>query len=254
MMKHLHLLVLILLASLLPTRGQEIPLPREDRSAAQIPDWLADFSNLPGDIRTRYLDSFRNAKIAYAQGQWVTCIACLADCEMIYRGNPNIWALRASCLMEQGYYDEAAEEIQAVLKVQPEDPVTIMNLANLQLARGEYRESIRTIHNLRSILPYNTQKDILYVLDFRELLCHVMLGQHEDAHKLVKGLTPLSDTPLYYYSQAVFAMAEGNRMEASRCIRIASHIFSNGGNTVPFQRALELSEIANKLTPGAENK
>ena len=244
-MKGIVALVLASALALLPCTAQEEPLPAAP-PAQQLPDWLIEFSNLPRLEREQYLRAFNNAKRAYQQGQWVACIGYLADCEMIFRGNPNVWNLRACCLMEQKYFDEAAVELERVRKVLPSDPVTAMNLANMHLARGRYAESITTIHELRNLLPYETPKELLYVLDFRELICHVMLGQRQEAEALVAGLSPISDTPLYYYSQAVFALAEGNRMEAARHLRTAGSIFSKGSIIVPFQRALELSGIADK--------
>lgn len=244
-MKGIVALVLASALALLPCTAQEEPLPAAP-PAQQLPDWLIEFSNLPRLEREQYLRAFNNAKRAYQQGQWVACIGYLADCEMIFRGNPNVWNLRACCLMEQKYFDEAAAELERVRKVLPNDPVTAMNLANMHLARGRYAESITTIHELRNLLPYETPKELLYVLDFRELICHVMLGQRKEADALVAGLSPISDTPLYYYSQAVFALAEGNRMEAARHLRTAGSIFSKGSIIVPFQRALELSGIADK--------
>ena len=240
---------LLLLASctlaLHPCRAQEEPLPAK-APAQQLPDWLIEFSNLPRLEREQYLRAFNNAKRAYQQGQWVASIGYLADCEMLFRGNPNVWNLRACCLMEQKFFDEAATELERVRKALPNDPVTAMNLANMHMALGRYRESISTLHELRRLLPYEAPQDLLYVLDFRELICHVMLGQQQEAKQLIAGLSPISDTPLYYYSQAVFALAEGNRMEASRHLRTASSIFSKGSTIVPFQRALELSGIADK--------
>lgn len=218
--------------------------PQAAGAVNQLPAWLMEFSNLPRNDREQYLRAFNNAKVAYQQGQWVACIGYLADCEMIFRGNPNVWNLRACCLMEQKYFEEAADELMRVRKAMPNDPVTVMNLANLHMASGRHKESISTIHELRDMLPYETAPELLYVLDFRELLCHVLLGQMEEARKLVRGLSPISDTPLYYYSQAVFAMAEGNRVEAARLLRIASSIFSKGNAIVPFQRALDISGIA----------
>ena len=222
--------------------AQEIP--QATSTVDQLPAWLVEFSNLPRNDREQYLRAFNNAKVAYQQGQWIACIGYLADCEMIFRDNPNVWNLRACCLMEQKYFEEAAEELMRVRKAMPNDPVTVMNLANLHMASGRHKESIETIHELRDMLPYETAPELLYVLDFRELLCHVMLGQMEEAKELVKELNPMSDTPLYYYSRAVFALTEGNRVEASRNLRLANSIFSKGNAVVPFQRALELSGIA----------
>ena len=241
-------LILAFFTQLAPIQAQQGP------AATELPQWLVDFSNLPRNDREQYLRAFNNAKHAYQQGQWVACIGYLADCEMIFRGNPNVWNLRACCLMEQKYLDEAAEELEKVRKVLPNDPVTAMNLANIRMARGQYAESIDTLRKLRETLPYGTPQELLYVLDFREMLCHIMLGQEAEAKELVKGLTPISDTPLYYYSQVVFALAQGDRVGASRHLRTANSIFSKGNITVPYQRALELSGIINMKPEPAAGK
>lgn len=253
-MKAMRLLLLLGAVTLLPvTQAQGLSSARaEDKQTEAIPQWLMDFSNLPRNDREQYLRAFNNAKQAYQRGQWVACVGYLADCEMIFRGNPNIWNLRACCLMEQKYYDDAAVELERAHKALPKDPVTTMNLANMHMARGHYQESIETLQKLRDMLPFDTAEELLHVLDFRELLCRVMLGQEKEARELVKELRPISDTPLYYYSQAVFALADGNRIEASRYLRVAGSIFSKNNATVPYQRAMELSGIATKTaTPAA---
>lgn len=249
--------LLILLAALcaqLPAQAQEAPLPQANRTVEKLPQWLVDFSNLDRNDRERYLRAFQNAKTTYQQGQWVACIGYLADCEMIFKGNPNVWNLRACCLMEQKFFEDAAEELKRVRKALPHDPVTVMNLANLYMAQGLYQQSIDTIHELRDMLPFETPKDLLYVLDFRELLCLAMQGNIEEARALVKGLTPVSDTPLYYYSQVVFALASGDHMEASRNLRVVNSIFSKGNALVPYQRALELSGITEKSPASSVGK
>lgn len=253
-MKRVLQFVFILLCLLTPCQAQEMPAPSQNNNLTNLPQWLVDFSNLPRVEREHYLLTFNKAKVAYMQGQWVLCIGHLADCEMIFRGNPNIWNLRASCLMEQKYFEEAAEELQRARKALPNDPVTIMNQANLHLVQGHYQESINTIHELRNVLPYETPQELIYILDFRELICLVMLGRQEEARNLVKELNSMSDTPLYYFSQAVFALASGNRMEATRNLRVANNIFSKGNVMVPFQRVFDLSGIAHKAIPGTENK
>lgn len=238
-MRLLLTLILALMALLPLSQAQQGP------AVSELPQWLVDFSNLPRNDREQYLRAFNKAKQAYQQGQWLACIGYLADCEMIFQGNPNVWNLRACCLMEQKYLDEAAEELEKVRKALPKDPVTAMNLANIRMARGQYEESIATLQELREMLPYETPPELLNVLDFRELLCRIMLGQEAEARAIVKNLTPISDTPLYYYSQAVFALAQGNRVEASHHLRTVNSIFSKGNLTVPYQRALELSGVLN---------
>lgn len=224
-----------------------------ESSVNDLPQWLVEFSNLPRNDREQYLRAFNNAKRAYQQGQWVACIGYLADCEMIFRGNPNVWNLRACCLMEQKYLDEAAEEMQKARKALPNDPVTAMNLANIRMARGQYKESIQTLQELREMLPYETPQELLNVLTFREFLCRIMLNEEAEARKLVQGFTQMSDTPLYYYSQSVLALAHGDRVEAARLLRVGNSIFAKGNITVPYLRAMELSGVT-KLSQPASGK
>lgn len=252
-MKALKLLLLLVAGILLPIAQaqHQAPAGASGKQAESVPDWLIEFSNLPRNDRETYLRAFNKAKQAYQLGQWVACIGYLADCEMIFRGNPNIWNLRACCLMEQKYYDDAAVDLERAHKALPRDPVTTMNLANMYMARGHYQKSIDTLQQLRDMLPYDSATELLHVLDFRELLCRILLGQEKEARELVKELSPISDTPLYYYSQAVFALAAGNKIEASRNLRVAGSIFSKNNATVPYQRAMELSDIANKTAAPA---
>lgn len=252
-MKVMRILLLLGAILLMPiTQAQsEAAAGAAGKQTESIPGWLMDFSNLPRNDREQYLRAFNNAKQAYQRGQWVACVGYLADCEMIFRGNPNVWNLRACCLMEQKFYDDAAVDLERAHKALPHDPVTTMNLANMHMARGHYQQSIDTLQELRDMLPYDTAQELLHVLDFRELLCRVLLGQEKEARELVKEVTPISDTPLYYYSQAVFALADGNRIEASRNLRVVGSIFSKNNATVPYQRAMELSGIAEKIAAPA---
>lgn len=242
-MRFLPTLILALLALLPVSQAQQTS------SVEDLPQWLVDFSNLPRNDREQYLRAFNNAKRAYQQGQWVACIGYLADCEMIFRGNPNVWNLRACCLMEQKYLDEAAEEMEKASKALPNDPVTAMNLANIRMARGQYEESIQTLHELREMLPYEPPQELLNVLTFREFLCRIMLNEEAEARELVKEFTQMSDTPLYYYSQSVLALSRGDRVEAARLLRVGNNIFAKGNVTVPYRRAMELSGVTNSSQP-----
>ena len=122
------------------------------------------------------------------------------------------------------------------------------------MSANEMDSKVQELRELRRMLPYETPQELLYVLDFRQFLCHVMQGQEAEARELVKDLSPISDTPLYYYSHAVFALTRGDRVEAARLLRVANSIFAKGNITVPYQRALELSGVTNMQQQPAADK
>ncbi len=247
MLKRFYILLIALL--LLPCApAQEAPL-QEEPTVHDMPQWLIDFSNLPREVRENYLETFNKAKLAYQRGEWVACYGYLADCEMIFNGNPNVWNLSASCLIEQKYFDEAAVQLEKVLKVMPDDSVAVMNQANLYLATGRYAESIAVIDRLLSELPPAAADELANVLTYRKLLAMLRQGKTAEAKKLVAHLNAFSDTPLYYYSQAAFYLAENKKVEAARSLRSASNIFFKSTTLTSYQRALELSQLAETDTP-----
>ena len=248
MMKQLPLILLLLGSTMMltPVCTAQAPIPQnpEEQEMQEIPQWLADFSNLPTDKREQYLTHFNRAKYAYHQGQWIDCIAQLAECEIIVRGNPNVWNLRASCLLEQKYFKEAEEELRKVLKVMPHDPVTLMNMANVHMACKRYKESLSIIIPLREDLYLQHAADeLLYVLDYRALLCHLLQGNKEKAMASATSVSPMADTPLYYYAKASIALKEGKRSDAVHYLSVVERIFANNRACIPYQRALELSGL-----------
>ena len=242
---------LLLLLTAIPGMAQEATnlMTTDEGEIRQLPRWLMEFSNLPRETRTRYINTFNLAKQAYRDGRWIDCISLLVECEIIQRGNPGVWNLRASCLMEQKFFDEAAAELERVLQQEPDNQVALMNLANMHMACGRYTESLRLTAELKEMLPYETQQEVLNVLDFRALLCHLMQGKEASARALVQHLTPMFDTPFYYYTRAAFALAQNDISTADYCQRVASQIFANNRATEPYRRALELSGLTTGTRP-----
>ena len=240
--------LILLLAGLLLfpcAPAQEAPLQSSEKelTTLDMPQWLIEFSNLPGDQRENYLRNFAQAKLAFQEGRWTDCYSHLANCELIFNKNPNVWNLRASCLMEQKFFDEAAAELQKAQQAMPHDPVTVLNLASLHMATGQYEKSIEVIDELWLRLPEDSPSELTDVLTYRKLLAMIQLGRLDEAKKLIRHVNALSDTPLYYYSRAAISLAEGNKQEAARCLRIVKRIFTKGNTLVPYQRALELSRL-----------
>lgn len=221
----------------------------QGQSTASIPAWLAEFSNLESKKRIEYIENFNKAKIAYAESNWHICLAYLSECEFIYNKNPHVRNLRASCLIALKNYDEAEEEINKAKEHLPNDETTIMNCANLHLAKKEYAQCIVLIKGILDKLPYEEGATLPDVLTFRIYLCHLMLGQEKEAQELVRELNPMSDTPLYYYSQAALHISKGNAALARQDIMAAEAIFYAGNATLPYQQAIQATGLEEKFLP-----
>lgn len=237
----------IILTGLLGLFILALPLAAQQQQATPVAGWLADFSNLPKETRAEYIDLFHRAKRAYVFGDWIICYALLEECEMLYNKNPHVWNLRTVCLIAQNKLEEAEQELIKAKKELPHDETTYMNIANLHMAKGEYQQCIDVLRNIIDSMPDPVSQNLVDILTFRIYLCHIMLGQRKDARNLVSHLTPLSDTPLYYYSQAALHISRGDRTQARQDIQAADTIFAKGNATLPYLRAIQASGLEEKF-------
>ena len=219
-----------------------------EAAAEAMPQWLIDFSNLSRDKKEQYLNAFSKAKQAYQQGQWVICYGYLSDCETIFRQNPHVWNLCASCLIEQNFLEDAAIQLEKVSKVIPNDPVLMLNRINLHLATKQYEECLALIDSQLSELSPSTPEEVRNVLLFRKVVTLIQLNRTDEARAQVAHLNAMSDTPLYYYSRAAFFLAEGRNAEAGNSLRSAHNIFARGIALTPYQQTLNLSKLAEKAS------
>lgn len=248
MSRFLPLLPLLAFTLSAPLTAQEPDRSDMKKELQDLPDWLLEFSNVEPKDKAVYIQEFKAAKTAYILSNWVDCELHLNNCEMIFKGNPSIWNLRCSALIEQGRVEEAEEELTRARQALPNDDVTLMNIANLYLAKKEYAASIEHISSILDKIPY-VQTGLRDTLTYRLVLCHLMLGQKEEAQELVKDASPMSDTPLYYFCKASFAIADGDRKAAMQAIGSCNRIFSKTAASIPYQRALNISGLIEKYLP-----
>lgn len=211
----------------------------------EVPQWLADLSNLPREQRQEYVANLSAAKAALAQGDWVTCDTLLTTCELIFHGNPHISNMRAVCYIEQKRFADAETEVAKARKELPDDPTTLVNIATLHMAQGQYQACIDEMTEILETASYTVRREVLDILTFRVFLCHLMMGNEAKALELVQDISPLSDTPLYYYSRAAVCLFKNDITGAKGDLQAAARIFSNSAAMlIPYQRALQSCRLS----------
>lgn len=231
----------------LPAAAQQ-PQGEETVQLTDLPDWLLEFSNLSQQDKADYIEYFKQAKVDYMRGDWINCESRLTSCELIFKGNPNVWNLRCSALIEQGKTAEAETELTRAQQALPNDAVTLMNVANLHLAKKEYQVCIDHISAILDKIPYS-QEELRDTLTYRVFLCYLLQGKMQEAKELTKDVSPMADTPLYYYCQASMAITRKDRTGAMRDIAAANRIFAKTAAAIPYQRALNISGLIELYLP-----
>lgn len=225
------------------------PAVTDTEEVNEIPDWVNELSNLPQEERARYLNLFASAKRTYSQGALGVCEKCLDECEMIYDKNPNVWNLRASVYISRECFDLAEPWLKKVRLVAPDDLVANLNYSLMYLGQGKYEDAIRETDLLLAEIEYKENMEgIRHTLLFRKFVALVTLNRVDEARELVKHVTPLTFTPLYYYSQAVFAALEKDPARSAKELTAADSIYRYDPYLATYKQALSFSKLLEKLT------
>lgn len=226
------------------------PAPKVDTEDEDyIPDWVSELSNLPPEARQRYINHFAAAKWAYSKGSFAMCENSLAVCESIYDKNPNVWNLRASALLSQQCFEAAEPWLKKVRALYPDDSVCNLNYSLYYLGTAQFEKCLEEAEILLSEIEYKQDMEPLrHSLTFRKVLCLVMLDRVEEARALVKDISALTFTPLYYYSQTVFALTEKDNTRAIQEMKAADKIYSTDPYLATYKQALIFSKIMEKLS------
>ncbi len=216
---------------------------------AKLPPWQAGFERLSREQRVAYATAFTRAKEAYAAKQWSNCLSLLNDCDPIYDQLPDLWNLRSCALLAANEPAEAEACIQRSLSINPDDLVALMAQSEMQMLRRDFAGSISSLERLRRNHQGEANRELCDTFTFHQLLCHLMLRQEMEARALVSGLSPLSDSPLYYFSQAAFCIYKGDNEKALQELRSATSIYGNGGATASYHKWLGKCGLAEKYTP-----
>ncbi len=227
---------------LLPTAVDDTPTEEEQKAQEQsVPQWVIELSNLAEEDRRAYLTAFQAAKVAYAANRFAVCQSHLNTCELYFTRNPNVWLLRSNVCIQLGQYELAKKYILQAQQAHLENDVVLLTLSLLHMAQGEYEAALgETDEVLRkcalSAETFGTRRS----LTFRKFLCLIMLERTEEAKELVADLSPIDDSPLYYYSQAALFMLQGNPTAATRELNTADAIFARDGHLPSYKTNLSL--------------
>jgi len=261
-MKTYLLPLLLLLLTPRPATAQDF-LPTEALSDSTTEDgnevdllslpWVIDLSNLVKADRDAYVEAFDAAKVAYREGRLVECESWLNTCELIYDKNPNVWNLRASTLVAQKKFDEAEHCLRKVLELLPNSDVAHLNLSLLFLGRGDYEDCLaETNEVLNKISGKKEMRALKQSLVFRKFLSLLMMKREEEALILVEDLTPLEDSPLYYYSQAALLLSRNDSRAAQKELSTANAIYETDPYLYSYKQNLKFSGLMENPREGGK--
>jgi tetratricopeptide (TPR) repeat protein len=144
--------------------------------------------------------------------------------------------LRGAVLTKSDDYEGARKVFQGILATDPNYFPAAFNLAEVQFMAGDVEGALAAFRAIRARDPRNE------LVLFKIILCHLALGQEEEARKLSDVLIPAGSTPAWYYAQAALARKAGDRRGETKNITAARAIYEES-NCKLFDESMDTAKF-----------
>ena len=175
-----------------------------------------------GSARARSADTpFDNALRAFNAGKLEDAERIAEAAERANPKRPEIPNLRGAIFTKQKRYDQAAEQFNAALALDPNFYQAKLNLAEVNLRQGKYGEAARRYEEMQKLDPGSE------LLQFKLILCATLSGDTSRATTMADIMKFPGKTPAYYFARAAISLKTGNKEAAKKYFEHARKYYSD---------------------------
>jgi tetratricopeptide (TPR) repeat protein len=154
--------------------------------------------------------AFERATRAFSQGRFEEAERQIEIAAKAGSKKPEIPNLRGAIFTSQKRYDEAAEQFNQALALDPKFYPARLNLAEVKLLEGKYAEATQDFQDLKEVDPASE------LVDFELVLCALLAGEESKAAGIADLMIFPGKTPAYYYARAALALRRGETEAAEK--------------------------------------
>lgn len=151
-----------------------------------------------------YANLLRDAVRSFSERDFATAVALIDKADAIHPPTPMSLNVRGAVAIEQRRFDEGRTLCVDAMKLDPHFFPARFNLGEIPFVQGKYAEARSIFQKLQDENP----KDEL--LQFRIYLTYLLEKNEAAAKDGLEHVPFLSNTPIYYYSNAAWEFAHGN--------------------------------------------
>jgi tetratricopeptide (TPR) repeat protein len=218
-MKRFLLLSLFITSSLYSQVAGPTPDGVQDLLASQ-----QEFSNLPEEKRKEFADKYNEAARLMKQKRIFESLDMLREAEKIFDKSVRLHNLKGSCYVELRIFDKAEQSFNKALKLNPNNPGILFNIAECMFVGNRWQESHDKFQEVLKLVP-NAGNGVTRLIEFKLLLCKKKLGLDQEAKLLAEKYDYQDDSPFYYYARAAQAFDNNDTAEAEQWLARARRIF-----------------------------
>jgi tetratricopeptide (TPR) repeat protein len=174
-----------------------------------------------GSARGRSTDTSLDSAIkAFNAGKFEDAERMAEAAERANPKRPEIPNLRGAIFTKQKRYDQAEEQFNAALALDPNFYQAKFNLAEVNLRQGKYSEASRRYEEMQKLDPGSE------LLQFKLILCTLLSGDAAGASTMTDTMKFPGKTPAYYFARAAIAFKIGNKEAAKKYLQNVKKYYS----------------------------
>lgn len=184
-----------------------------------------------------YMDLIRDAIEAFQKKDFAVAAAKLDEADKIQPGLFDSIRIRASIFAEKRDFPRAQELYEKALELQPNSVWPHFNLAEILLMQKKFTEAQDAFEKL--MVPDQFKEEV----DFKIIICY--LGEVNDAKakELIGKMKFPSDTGSFYFANAAWEFAHGNKAKGNEWIHSADSIFSPARNYMYYDTLADMGWV-----------
>lgn len=187
--------------------------------------------------------------------RYLDALTKIAEAEALAPSNPEVYNLRGSIYLSAQMRDieKARIEFKKCHELQPEALPPRFNLAELEFVAGSFSEAERAFRGLLQKFDQLPQA-MRHMVQFKILVCLVKQKKLAEAESELKAnFDFLDETPAYYFSQGVLALAKGEERKGNEWLAKAQIIYKKPENLPYLDSLMETGYIHSVDLPAASN-
>ena len=180
--------------------------------------------DLPTDPEEKFKVTYIRAAQAFSRNDLENAIKFLDMAEQAKPGQANTANLKGAIYTRQRDWPKAQAAFEEALKLQPDLPMAQFNLGEVLFLNNKYKEARDRFQIFLNSQPKNDLG--LYKI----FLCDLLGDDKTKAQNFLSSLQPSPNSPIYYFSKAAEAFAQGNKAAAMEFVGSAYRIYPPDAN------------------------
>jgi tetratricopeptide (TPR) repeat protein len=165
--------------------------------------------------------AFQRATTAFNNGRLEDAEKQAEEAEKAGYKKPEAACLLGAIYTRQKRYDEAVNQFNQALGIDPKFSPAKLDLAEVKLLQGKYAEAVNEYEALKALDPESE------VVDFKLVLCFLLEGDDARASIIADVMKFPGKTPAYYYARAAIALKHGAKDSAQRYFENAKKYYAD---------------------------